>query len=77
MNTPWIKPAGEGPDERPRIQANHLGPRLPGTRFHGSERLHGWWACYYDKGRFCETFASACRAAVYLRTGRWVVANVK
>ena len=65
----WIKPTGEGPDERPRVTANHLGPRLPGTLFRGKVREYGWWACYYDKGRFCSTFADACRSAFYLGGG--------
>jgi hypothetical protein len=65
----WVKPTGEGPNERPRIQPNHLGPRLPGTMFHNGERVFGWWACYYDKGRFSETFKGACRAAAYLGGG--------
>lgn len=69
----WIKPTGEGPHERPRITANHLGLDLPGTlreSYPWGPKQYGWWACYYDKGRFAETFREACRDAAYLGQGR-------
>lgn len=62
----WVYPDG-GKHERPRIKANHLGAIMPGTRMESGVAIYGWWAVFYEDGRFADTFREACEYAVALR----------